>query len=120
MTDKILDPYVTLRELFRSEQSAFEASDSQRLAALAPQIRKYCKRISEMERDFSSLTSEQIRAARDLLRRLQKDVEQSRASWQQYQIQLEEQRKQLQSSRQFFLQARLKHSTRKPRISHSA
>lgn len=120
MTDKILETYKTLEELFKAEESAFAETDAQRIAALAPQIRKCCKKIADFDESFPDLSPDQIRDARELISRLQKQAVRSRTSWEQYQSRLEEERNLLQSSKRFLHQARLEQSTRGSRISHSA
>jgi len=120
MSNQFFEPYITLEELFKAEQAAFEETNAQKLAALAPQIQKYCKEVVNLEASFPSLTAGQIRVAQEFIRQLQRHVNRSRASWEQYRSHLEEQRDLLKSSKRFVHQARLGQSTRGPRISHSA
>lgn len=120
MSNQFFEPYITLEELFKAEQSAFEEPNAQKLAALAPQIQKYCKEVVELEASFPGLTAGQIRIAQEFIRRLQQHVNRSRAAWEKYQSQLEEERDLLKSSKRFVHQARLEQSARRPRISHSA
>jgi len=120
MSSQFFEPYITLEELFKAEQSAFEETNPQKLAALAPQIQKYCKEVVGLEASFSSLTVGQIRVAQEFIRQLQQHVNRSRASWEEYRSQLKKQRDLLKSSKRFVHQARLEQSSRGPRISHSA
>jgi hypothetical protein len=120
MPNKILDSYKTLEKLFKAEQSAFEETNPQKLAALASQIQQYCTKVLALEESFPELSPDQIRAARELICRLQEHVCRSRTSWERYHSQLEEQRNLLQSSKRFVHQARIERSIRGSRISHSA
>jgi hypothetical protein len=119
MNDQILEPYRTLEELFRAEQSAFREKNAQKLAALAPQIQKCCKRVADLEKRFPELNVDQVRVAKVLIRRLQRQIGLSRNSWERYQNKLEQERNHLQASKRFVHQAKLEQSSRRPRISHS-
>jgi hypothetical protein len=120
MSDNFLEPYQTLEELFKAEQSAFREKNPQKLAALAPQIQQTCKKVAELEQHFPELNPEQIRVVKVFIRRLQQHVGRSRTSWEQYQVQLEKQRNLLKSSKRFVHQAKLEQSNRTPHVSHLA
>jgi hypothetical protein len=116
----LFETYQTLQALFQAEQLAFLEADTQKLAAIAPQIRKCCSKIAGLEENFSDLTPAQTRTAKQCICRLQEQVVRSRESWERYKAALEKERNLLQSSKRFVHQAKLEKSSRRPRISHSA
>jgi hypothetical protein len=120
MPPKQLEDFKTLQELLHEEQMALEENDAQKLNALSPQIETYARRISELSSGFSELSPEELRIAKDYVIELKKQVQSSCASWDLYHSQLEKDRRQLQSSRRFVHETRLKSGNRGSRIHHSA
>jgi hypothetical protein len=120
MSEDIRQKYETLEELLESERTAFKEQDVQKLAALVPQIRKCSRDVADLAARFSELSLKEIEQTRDLILSIQKKLALSRESWRLYQSQLELQRRQLQSSRRFCHQAKMRQRTRGSRISHSA
>ena len=120
MSSRFFEPYLVLEELFKAEQLAFRKNDTQKLAALAPQIKQCCQRVAGLEDSFAELSPAQIQTAKQYIHRLQELVTRSRNAWEQYQLALEKERSLLQSSKRLVHQARLEQSARSPRISHSA
>ena len=120
MNDEILARYQTLEALLTSEQAAFREDNQQKLAALAPQIRKCSRAVAELTDRFSKLSLDQVEQIRDLVLSIQKQLELSRRSWEDYQCRLETKRRQLQSSRRFFHQTKMRKMARGSRISHTA
>ena len=120
MADEILERYQTLQKLLESEQTALQEEDGQKLSALAPQIQKCSREVADLADSFSELSLDQVEQTRELIVSIQRQLDLSRKSWGEYQSRLETQRRQLQSSRRFCHQAKMRQSVRGSRISHTA
>ncbi len=103
---ELLDSYRKLRDLLHSQAQALEGQgDSQKLAALAPLISEYSKRVAACGPALAGLAKDRRKPIDDCLAEISRLIEVNRQGWTRRLQQLEGQRDQLRSARRFAKQA---------------